>query len=594
MTKVNLVKDPEIFEKLIQVPYKNVRCDTKGHFYEENSLVSLIKIITTRIFGDLFNLKIDQQIRWAKGLVLVFDQLEQQRIRVNKPKFLAHLKAAKTVKNILKLSHSPKVREPLIDLKIRTLSLKYRLGSCYSDKYAKQLTANAQLYEELKPLAEDWKKTQIVYKTQALTSKQNQQLEILTQYPGFATLARDNAILRKKFFAWALLEGNNVDVFVQFSKTVDKIIDVGLSKRIGRYGGQDLQIEEVEINNKLYKDLTLPFEFKRESILDETHTVTLVNNYKLSIQDIFKIFEDRAFRAGNVEYFGNGKGISNWNVNEWGAYHPAKNDYERIDVNDPEGLKKVPFSEIITEEEAKARFVDEHGKKLVFEPADWIFTIVAKNEHMDARLTGAHTMLCIAVPLENGTRGLCYISKFLWDFPVFEKEKIKYIRIGFDTLRAALQMPDENFYQIGRDSVEISYRATEGQARKILKSIAKDKSNSEKGSFHFQIFISNCTHWVFEKLRTLIPATEGHKIAAMHIWDTKPQGLSLIYKLPLIFRKAIFDLLVLIARPRGQIKRGKKEKIIQLSRENAPWNEGFLLHPQGIISGFLQRKKDIL
>lgn len=587
---LSLVRAPETFERLIKNPTKDIVCDKQGNFYEESFIISLIKRIVIHIFGDLFHMKIDQQVGWVKGLVIAFDQLEQKRVPVNKPKYLAHLKAAKSVKALLKESPSPQVKEALLELKIRTLSLKYRLGSGYSEKYAKQSLANVQLLDALKPVAEDWKQKQIVYKTPTLTPNHIHQLEILTQYPQFAALVKDHPLLRERFFTWALLEGNNVDAFVQFSRTVDKMIDVGLSKRIGKHGGKDLQIEEVEINGKRYKDLTLSFELSRESILDETHVVTLAYDYKLSIQEIFKIFEERIFRVGNVEYIGNK--IRNWNVNEWGAYNPAKKDYERLDVNNPEEIKKIPFSEIITEEEAHARFVDAQGQKLIFEPQDWIFTIVAKNEYEDAKLTGAHTMLCMAVPLENGQRGLCYISKFLWDFPVFETEKIKYIRIGFDTLKAALQMPDENFYHMGRGCVEISYRATEEQARKILKSIAKDKANSEKGLLHFQIFISNCTHWVFEKLRTLIPSTQCHEMAAMHIWDTKPQGLSTIFKLPLILRKAFFDLLIFVARPRGQIKKGKTEKMIQLTHENAPWKTGFLLHPQGVISGFHEKRNN--
>ena len=45
-----------------------------------------------------------------------------------------------------------------------------------------------------------------------------------------------------------------------------------------------------------------------------------------------------------------------------GAYDPAKKDYLRIDVvNDPDWIKKIPFSEIISEENAKDRFEDKNA-----------------------------------------------------------------------------------------------------------------------------------------------------------------------------------------------------------------------------------------
>lgn len=595
-SKFNLVNDPIAFAQLIQ--NKSVACDKKGNFYVENRLIATIRRFVAIIFGDLFGLESRKHIGWAKGLIYTFDQIEKRRIELYQPQFLSHLSTAKRVKKILKQSKSLNAKAALHQLNLRTTALKYRQANAYHTKYVKNQQPNTQLFNQIKPLAEAWKKKQIVYKTHELSEKESQQLEILTQYPKFAALVMEDSPWLEKFFGWALLEKNNVDAFVQFPKTVQKIIDIGLSEKIGKYGGEDLKIENVNIAGTVYKDLTLPFEGKRESILDKKHHVTLINDYMLSIKEIFKIYKDRKTKVGNVEYFGEGKGTCNWNGIEWGTFNPKKNDYDRIDVKDPEWIKKIPFSEIITEDEAKERFEDKNGNKLQFEPNHWVFSVIAKNEYKHANLTGTHTMLCIAVPLGNGRRGLCYMSKFPCEFPDFEKEKRRVLRLGFDTVDGAIQLPDENFYRIKRDEENVSWRATEKDAQIVLNRIAKDKLLIEKRLFHFQILIYNCTDWVFKKLRHMVPVQERDEIASMSMWEAEPEGLAAkIIKLPPFIRKIIFDISIKIASPVGKIKirKDKTEYIIQLTTKNGPWNDGVRKpHPAMIIIRKRQNKEKVL
>lgn len=584
----NLITNPLAFEKLVQASKKSVICDDQGNFHVEYPLIAIIRKIVSVIFRDLFGCEARKYVGWAKGTVYAFDQCEQ-----DKKHSMELLKTAKTVKKILKQNKSSKVNVALTELKIRTTALKYRLGI----KNAQQIPEDkkVELYKKLESQAEAWKKTQIVYQTHELSPEEKRQLKTLLKYPKFAALVYEDETLRTKFFYWALLAKNNVGAFVQFPRTVEKLTDLGLSEKIGRYGGKDLQIKkEVDSTGNLIKDLTLPFEGKHESILNEKHCVTLSNDYKLSIQEVFKIFKDRISIVGNLEYFGEGKGITNWNANEWGYFNPAKNDYDRIDMNDPDWIFKMPFSEIIDEDEAKERFEDKDANKLEFAPDEWVFTVIGKNEYKEANLTGAHTMLCIAVPLENGKRGLCYMSKFVWEFPDKEKEKWKYVRTGFDTVRAAIQSPDENFYQISRDEEGVSWRATQEEARVILNRISKDKKLVEKGALNFQFLIYNCTDWVFKKLRRrkesgmgLVTPEERDEVAGMCMWDAKPEGLaSYLVKMPNKVRKGIINLALMITQPKGQLKKRKNgdERELRLTLEHGPWRGGGdSHHPSAII-----------
>ncbi|QLH35675.1 MAG: hypothetical protein HWD61_05645 [Parachlamydiaceae bacterium] len=136
---------------------------------------------------------------WAKGLVTIFDSLEQQPCKINKGYFAAHLKAAKAAKSILRQNKSPNVQSAFSELKLRTTALKYRLGGEYSEKYILQEVPDAKLFKELEPLVQEWKKTQIVFKTSELSPSEINQLETLTRYPKIAVLVRDNSSLREKF-----------------------------------------------------------------------------------------------------------------------------------------------------------------------------------------------------------------------------------------------------------------------------------------------------------------------------------------------------------------------------------------------------------
>lgn len=610
----NLVQNPETFEELVLSPTQSVRCDNEGNFYVENRLIAIIREIVRIIFGDFFGWEARKHEGWAKGLVHVLDQFEQKRFEVNELKYGSYLKTAKTVEGILEESKSPKVKDALLELKIRTSALEYRLDEC-SDDISLQRTKE-QLYEELKPLAEVWKKTQIVFKSSILSEKENDQLKILAQYPKVATFVRDNKTLRKQFFRWALLAQNNVHAIVQFPKTTRKLIEVGLSERIGRYGGSDLKIVKIDDAGKCYKDLTLPFEGTARGILDETNEVILSHGYKLSIEQIFKIFKKRTAQIDNLEYFGSGQGITNWNSHEWGPFVPANNACKRIDVTKSDWIKEVKFSEIISEAEALERFEDKDCNKLKFNADDWVFSVVAKNQYRHANLRGSHALLRIAVPFGDGRRGLCYLSKFPEYFPDPEKETKRFLRMGIDVVPGALQMPDENFYKIDRVEEEVSRVVCKEQAQIVLKRISKDKLLVENGAFYFQFLIYNCTDWVFKKLRRkeesetdLITGKERDEIALMSLSEAQPEGLAgLLMSFPKKVRDQILKVFngLLFFKPKGQLKMrfdnsGREIRLISSGREirvtsdNVPWKQGvYRPHPAKIILGKCEKRTRVL
>lgn len=575
----NILATPEDFETLLNAEQKSVACDGRGVYWEEAWIISVIRRIVKKVFGDFFRWEARKHVNWAKGTVHVLDYVEQKRIELGKEGQLRPLlRAAKAVKNVLKKDVTPAAKVELQNLRVRMLSLKYRLGS-----YEKKGNVDPSLIEFCRRFAENWKETQVVFKVKELSQKELQQIEGLSRYPKFAQLMKDDEGLRESFFRWAILEKNNVDAFVQYYNTVSKLIDVDLSGRIATYGGADLRIEELDIEGKRYKDLTLPFEGKRHSLLNERHVVTFSHDYQLSIGEIFKIFKDRLTEVGNLEYFGQDQGICNWNPNEWGAWNPTKDiigGYERVDMQDPNWIKKVKFSEIITEGEAKNRFDDEHWNKIDFGPDDYVFSVIAKNHHEHVNITGAHTMLGIAVPLGDGTRGIVYVSKFTWDFPDPAIKAKEYARAAFDARPGALQLPDENAcFQVGRDQESVSVRATPEQAQIVFNRIKKDREKIYTGRFFFRLLDDNCIDWVFKTIRHLIPEDRKNQICSMPLHEARPSGLigrlmAIWRKLPSPIGAGLFNSVILLMRPKAIniLSKDGRVKRVGFDIRKAPWN----------------------
>ena len=69
-------------------------------------------------------------------------------------------------------------------------------------------------------------------------------------YPEFAKFLLIDADLRKDFFFWALREGLDVTIYIEFPSTLTKLTYYNLRGRIGRMGGDHLKLQKVELSGK--------------------------------------------------------------------------------------------------------------------------------------------------------------------------------------------------------------------------------------------------------------------------------------------------------------------------------------------------------
>src|ERR1700761_8252439 len=122
---MNLINHAPAFEKFVRTTNTSVVCDNKGRFHVESRLITLIRKCVRCIFQDTFGWEARKHLNWLKGLIYVFDYVEQNQMQVTQQQLNAYLKTARTVKNLLRNSKSSKIKEMIFELKLKKLALKY-------------------------------------------------------------------------------------------------------------------------------------------------------------------------------------------------------------------------------------------------------------------------------------------------------------------------------------------------------------------------------------------------------------------------------------------------------------------------------------
>lgn len=264
-----------------------------------------------------------------------------------------------------------------------------------------------------------------------------EKLEEVSRYAAYAHRLIEDISLREEFYHWVFVYGNEMRPLIEFPETVRKIIACGLGARIGFYGGTALQIVEGE-----ERQLTLPFEGVPMNILDEEAEVTFRNDYTLKIKDIYKIFSDRVFEMGNLEFLPSG--ICNWNPKKLGPYNPstAQYDYSYLDLDD--WWNWLPWIEQLSVEEARERY------DFSCDGVNWVFTVKASREKPTTAPEGTHSYLEVAIPNGRGYN-IYYFGKFaITRFPQTTLENFNCLT---SVMPAAICSPDENIFNLHREHI---------------------------------------------------------------------------------------------------------------------------------------------
>lgn len=471
-------------------------------------------------FRALFSSEDRRVVRLAQAFASSLDQIEKHPVRFNAAQTIAFdkfLEAADIILGLLKNQNDSQIAKVKFQLQRRVIALKYRLEGINGglDEETDQ-EHNRNLLEKM---AADWKLNEVVFSDKELTGEDLEKIELAARHREFADLLIQDQAARQEFFTWAMRDRNEVKPYIQFPATQQKIASSNLQGRIGRMGGEQLQISVQDADGVQEKILTLPFEGQMINILNDQTVITFRGNFKLTIAEVFEVFRNKNTRVGDLEFLKDG--ITNWNVHELGWWNADKNAYEVVDISKPGWWKQLPFLEILTKKQAKNRY------GLHLDGITWSAAASATRGSASLDFDQTHAFLEMAIPMTNGKYAIYDFGKFATQFPSSFMEVLSML---CRTVPATVAFPDENIYYTHRQHALHSFALTPDQGLKLMDSIRRDLIKARAGNLVYQIESENCAKWLHEKLEGVLGYLPN--LFKMHILDTEPVGfVSVIFEL---------------------------------------------------------------
>jgi hypothetical protein len=451
--------------------------------------------------------------------------------------FIGYLQCAELIAVKLSSFCTPVSEAALGNLKRRTIALKYRLESVHGGADP-QTDRFEELHGELLKVIEEWKLNDPMQEEKLMTERDLLRIKEACRYPLFAEVIFAHKMVRDQFIKWAFRDGNAVRPFVEFPAFLDRLVESQLNGRISRKGGEDLRVEKESVGDSSWrKILTLPMEGRRENLLDLNRRIVFRGGYVLSIKEILQVFKNKTYRVGNLEYMQDG--IINWNVHHLGWWNAEFHRYERVDLTHKNWWEQLPFFEILTLNEMKARY----GSYV--DGVMWIAAARASRGSPTLDFEQTHAFLEVAIPMHKGHYALFDFGKFAYVFPSSFFENLTFF---CRNVHATIAFPDENIFYTHRQQTQYPFTLTPVQGVQLMDAIKVDIMKARQKNFVFQIESENCAKWTYEKLESALGKGSLPNLFRMSLLDTEPIGFvgfvfSLIKKLPSFFRVPILTAL---------------------------------------------------
>lgn len=524
-----------------------------------------------KFLRNFFHAEEQRHFSLARSFIKHLDLLEKIPISFEeKPKnnFETYLDAGELILTSLQTIKSKKAERIGHNLKRRLIALQYRLEA-KNGGLDPLNTIDLNSYEELLEIGAVWKCRQQIFFDKMLTAKDKKQLRQISRYPEFVKLVRDDHQLQDKLLTWALRDKIVVEPFIEYPHLQEKINENHLNGRLGALGGEHLRVQKIDGN----KVVTLPFEGKDYSILDNEAVIILQGNYRLTVGEIFKIFKEKLNIPHNLEFFLDG--IMNWNVNCHGWWSEEDQQYHSINLDLERWWEQLPDVEILTREEAQQAY----GAHM--NGSGWNVSAMASRGSMTLDLFENHAYIEIVIPKDD----LYHVYKFgkaATAYPVHPLERVMHI---CENLPASVCYPDDNFYFTHRQHVCHSFPITAEEGAKFMESIKHDIIRSREGNFVYQVESENCAEWTQEKLQEELGKERVPNLFMVPYLDSEPVGflgkvLAFVKAFP---RKVQKDLFMFLHLPLGA-KRGrwivhKDQKVWKSMTTHNFWKTGNIYLP---------------
>jgi hypothetical protein len=492
---------------------KSLRVTSEGDFYVTYGFTSFFQRVfgldqfawlnISRVFRDV--LKEVESI--AVDIIISNSNANQADV------YKDFIDSAKKILEKLEGFHSDRVREEIVLLKRDLVALLYRIEE-NNGGLSNSSVSNDQLISLIEA-ARSWKSSQVVFHDSLLSQDDIITLHEACHYSAFVDIILSNQKLLEKFLIWALRDRISIKTFIEYPSIAQKINDFDLNGRIGRMGGNLLKVVNVQNSEdgSIQKIVTLPFEGRDISILDEKRYVLFKGNYALTIQEIFEEFAKKRYGGSNLEFMA--EGIINWNSFHWGWWDESAQKYQLIDLEASDWWKQLPVLEVLSLRNAREKF----GTHL--DGRQWNVSAIATRERATLDFEGAHAYSSIAIPQGNGKYAVYPFGKFAMKFP--ETLTKALLNIGH-TSDATVAYPDENVYYTHRQRSRFSFAINEQQGLVYMDSIKKDMLLSRAGNLVYQIETENCAKWAHQKIEEIVGHHRIPNVFQMPFLNSEPHG----------------------------------------------------------------------
>ncbi len=517
----------ELAEALRQ--HANVVLTRKGNWKVRGGFVGGLR--------NFLGVKDDPKLSVAKVFLQALDELEVVPVRFSGDDsqvvdFTGYLEVAAALEELLIRKPTPESPEILLKLQDRVVGLKFRLEAANGGLDASP-DHQEESFARLSTHAAEWKSRQTAFYGSGLDENDERRLREAARHGAFVENLERNLALREMFFQWIIRDRVDVTAFIQFPALRERLEKANLATRIGRYNGNLLRVQRVS-GRKL---VTLPFEGKEISVLDEQRAITFKGNYRLTIKQVFAIFAAKLQRVGDLEFMSNG--INNWNAHLLGWWDDDAKAYHQVNVTKAAWWKELPIMESLSLEQAQARYGDH------LDGQHWALAVNATRTTRTLNPDASHAFIEMVVPMTQGTYAVYAMGKFATTYAGSLFDSMKLFTA---TLHATVAYPDENIFYTHREHARRVFDVSPIEGMRYMESVRQDIVKARAGTFTYQIESENCAKWIQDKLEEQIGAERVPNLFRIDMLDTEPPGAAaslfvLLRKLPRALHSPVLSVL---------------------------------------------------
>lgn len=574
---------------------KAVSINKTGEWHVENWVVRLVKWI--------LGLRDKRIIKICNVINNFLEELERRPILFDideisftnqKDNLQSYISIASETIRYLKKFRSKKIVFQSKNLQKSLIGLKYRIEWINGGlKPLNENEINPKIYELILKKASQWKSGQKIYNEEdsKLHPLDIQKIAEVCRYEEFTSLLFSDKNLADNFFSWTLKNCNPVKEFIEYPAITQYLKKALLSGRIGHLAYEKLltsektSILEDENNPAKIKILTLPFEGKKISILDENRLVKLKGDNWVAIRDIFHDMKMKNIESGEFEFIGK-QGFTNWCSYRMASWNALKNEWQYINLSQEKWWESLPIQEIIPTEEVIKRL--ELNEEL--NETNWILIARSSRQSPSFNIDECHGYTGVIIPYGHGKWRVYDFGKFAKEWP---KGIIGSLGMIGNTVKADYVYPDPNIYYSGfRQQAAVPFIVSQEEGERFFNErIRKNIIKGWQGNLVFMFGWENCAYSPQKDIESILgKESEGGRVPNLFISPILSSGarkplhhaFKIINKLPKIFHKPLVRLCDLtLCSWRGVYVKSKSGSIKKKSLNNSPYQNGFLLQSSG-------------